>query len=151
MRRLLRRAPVFWVLGVFVAYMALNVMLSRFTLTVRFMSYYAQTLNWPELLLSALLSVAIGALIAMNGVLGTIRMRERGPAVKEGALACAGTVAGLSTGVCSACVTGFAPVVLSALGLTAGFAGLPFRGIEIQAFAVLVLSMNLRLLSAGRL
>jgi len=146
MRRLLRRPYVFWVLGIFVAYMALNVTLSQFYITVRFMHYYAQTLNWPELVLSALFSIAIGALIAMNAALGYIRMRERGPAVKEGALACAGTFAGLSTGVCSACVTGFAPVVLSALGLTAGFVGLPFKGIEIQVLTILVLSVNLRLL-----
>ena len=45
MRRLLRRPYVFWVLGIFVAYMALNVTLSQFYITVRFMHYYAQTLN----------------------------------------------------------------------------------------------------------
>ena len=143
MKTSFKKPSVFWFLGIFLAYMTLNVILSQFYVTLHYLPYYLKTLRWPELLLAGLLSTAIGVLVSLNMVSAFLRYRERRAIKKESALTCAGTLAGLATGICSACVAGIVPLLFSFLGISFSWAALPLKGMEVQAMIIAVLAINL--------
>lgn len=63
--------------------------------------------------------------------------------IQATALAGAGTVGGLATGVCSACVASVFPFFFGIFGITISFAALPFQGLEVQLTLILLLIGNL--------
>ena len=145
MKRLLTKPYIYWVIGIFLVYTALNIMISQFYITIQYIPYYLNTINWGELILGAILSLSIGILISINMVYVYIRYRERKKYRAEGALTCAATIGGLATGVCSACVAGLVPLIFSLLGLSFSWASLPFKGMEIQLIVIAVLMLSLYL------
>ncbi len=146
MKRLLQKPYLFWVLGIFIFYMGLNVIISRFYETIRYISVYAGSLNWPALILSAILSIIIGFLVAVAAVYAYIIYLERRKIKSEGVLICAGTAGGLASGICAACVS-FVPFILSMFGIAFSWAALPLKGIEIQLTSILLLAASLFLLT----
>lgn len=147
MKRIFKTPYVYWTIGIFVAYTALNVILSQFYVTVKYIPYYLETLNWTELGISAVLTFAIASLISVNSVYGYIRYLESKD-VKTCALGTsAGTLVGLSTGVCAACVAGAFPALLNVIGITFSWASLPLKGVEVQLATVAILGASLYLLN----
>lgn len=144
MKRVFKRPFVYWTLGVFLAYLIFNVMASEFYVTVQYIPYYLNQLNWFELIGSIVLTLAIASLISVNSVFGFIKYKERRALAKgSAAVTCAGTLAGFSTGVCAACVTGVFPTVLSVFGVSFSWAALPFGGMEVQLATVGILGLSL--------
>ena len=143
MKRLLKRPYIFWVMGIFLIYTILNIIISQFYVTIQYIPYYLQTLKWSELIVGGLLSLIIGVLISVNMVYTYIRYKERKKYKTEGALTCAATVGGLATGICSACVAGLVPLIFSLLGISFSWGALPFKGMEIQALVIVVLLIGL--------
>lgn len=143
MKRTLKKPYLYWTIGIFVAYMALNIIISQFYVTILYIPYYLGTINWAELLFGAVLSVVIGMLVSVNSVFLYIKYQERKSIKKDGALACAAAVGGLATGVCPACAAGLIPFVLGIFGVSFGLASLPLKGKEIQILAVAILAIGL--------
>lgn len=143
MKRLLQKPYVYWVLGIFVVYLGLNVYISEFYITIKYLAVYANQIHWIKLGLGMLFTVVIAALVAVNSVYSYIRYREKQKIKKSGALACVGTIGGLATGVCSSCVTSVFPLVLGLFGVTFSWASLPFEGLEIQALTITILGVSL--------
>ncbi len=144
---LFRKSNVYWVIGIFLLYLLINVMFSGFYTTFQLIIRYAGTVNWLKLGISIILTIVIGFLVSMNAVLWYIRYKERKECASGGTLATLGTAGGLITGVCPLCVVGLVPLVLSALGITFSFATLPFGGIEVQVLIVILLGASFKILT----
>ena len=134
------RKPLFWF--VFLGYLLLAVFVSGFYNTLPLILRYASTVSWFKLSVSFLLTLAIAFLISLNAVLVVARWREKRACQRETAVGSIGTIAGLAVGVCPLCVTGLFPLFLGLFGVTFSFASLPFQGLEIQVFIVVLLSVN---------
>ncbi len=151
MKRVFKKPYLYWTILIFLVYIILNILLSGFYNTLKLIIIYASTVNWLELGVSILLTLAIGFLVAVNSVLAYIKYKER-EKCKEGiTTAGVGTVGGLIVGVCPLCVTGLFPLILSLFGLTFTFAALPFKGIEIQILVVIILLISFRMLKKNEL
>src|SRR3989344_1132043 len=147
MRKILRKPYVFWIIGIFIFYILLNVFISGFYKTIQLIFIYASEVNWLELGTSILLSIAIGALVAINAVYAFMKYKERKKCLEGKALAGIGAAGGLIVGVCPLCVTGLFPIILGFLGISFSFASLPFNGIEVQLIVIALLSISLWMLN----
>ncbi len=126
-------------LGIFFAYLSINIFLSQFYVTLIYIPYYVSTINWGQLLLGIFLSIAISALVSMNLVLLYIRHLERKSISKESTVTFAASVGGLATGVCTVCASSFLPEILGFFGVSFSFFNLPFKGIELQLGVIALL------------
>lgn len=143
---LFRRPYIFAVLSVFFIYLVLAFLVSGFYNTLPLIFKYAQTVNWIELGISLVFSLIIAALVSFNIVVVYIKHKERKQCNQEGTLTAIGTTGGLAAGICPLCVTGLFPLILGLFGITFSFASLPFKGLEVQALSILILSLSLWML-----
>ncbi len=151
MKELLKKPYVYWILGIFLVYMLLNIWLSQFYDVLFQIPYFLDTLNWGNLLLSFVLSLTIGILIAINMTLMIKRYNLRKRLLrKQGFFSSLGIVGGFSTGVCSACIAGFFPLFFSLFGITLSWAFLPFKGIEIQLLSIFILGTSLFMITKNK-
>lgn len=150
MKRVLKRPYVYWTIGIFLVYLILNLAISGFYNTIPLIIKYAETVNWFELIISLLLSIIIGALIAINAVYAFIKYKEIRQCKEAGVLAGIGAIGGLATGFCPLCAAGLFPLIFGLFGVTFSFALLPLKGIEVQIAVILILSSSLILLSRKR-
>ena len=146
MKQVFKKPYVYWFLGIFIFYLILNVLISGFYDTIPLIIVYFNTVNWLKLGISLLLTLVIGFLVSLNGVLIYIKYKERKKCKGVGT-AGVGAVGGLIAGVCPLCVTGIIPLILGFLGVSFSFGVLPFQGIEIQVLVALVLFIGYRQLN----
>lgn len=146
MKEIFKKPYVFWFLGIFVFYLVLNVLVSGFYNTFPLIIIYAKTVNWLKLGISVTLTLVIGFLVALNGILVYIKYKER-KKCKGAGIAGVGTIGGLIVGVCPLCITGLFPLIASFIGISFSFASLPFQGIEIQLLVVLILFVSYKEIS----
>jgi len=146
MKEVFSKPRVYWFIGVFVLYLALNVIFSGFYDTIPLVVTYASTVNWLKLGVSLILTIIISFLIAVVSVLSYIRYKERRNCKNAGAVAGIAGVSGLIVGVCPLCVSGIFPLLLGALGFSFSFASLPFQGIEVQFLIIILLLVSLKML-----
>src|SRR3989344_3156911 len=144
--KILNKPYIFWIIGIFAVYILLNILLSGFFKTLILIMQYASGINWMKLSISIILTIIIGVLVAINSVLAYLRYKEKRQCREATTVATIGTLGGLVTGVCPLCVSGFFPLIFSALGISSSLASLPFGGIEIQLLVVAILALNLFLL-----
>ena len=147
MRKILEKPYIFYLIGIFLLYIILAVVFSKFYFTIKFLPYYLNTINWSELIISIILTIIIALLVSLNSVYSYIRFKQKRNIKKETSISCAATIVGLSTGVCPACVAGVFPLVLSLIGISFTWASLPFKGLEIQLLIIIVLLISLYLLN----
>ena len=150
MKRIFKKPYIFWIIGIFIFYLALNIIFSGFYQTIKLIIIYAKTVNWVELTLSVILSITIGILVSINSVYAFIKYRERKKCLEGKTLTGIGAIGGLVTGICPLCVTGLFPLIFSLFGVSFSLASLPFQGIEIQALVVMILLISLRMLSKNK-
>ena len=144
MKVIFQRPYLYWLVGVFLVYLALNVYISRFYETVQYLGVYASQVHWGKLILGMVFTLVISGLVAVNSVYGYIQYKEEQRVTKKsGIVACVGTIGGLATGVCSSCVASVFPLVLGLFGVTFSFAVLPFQGLEVQVMIIILLGISL--------
>ncbi|MEK6952594.1 MAG: hypothetical protein AABX29_06275 [Nanoarchaeota archaeon] len=141
MKQIFKKPYIYWFLGMFIFYIVLNILISGFYNTIPLIIIYSKTVNWLKLGISLVLTLFIGFLVSLNGVLIYIEYKERKECKGVGA-ASAGTVGGLIVGVCPLCITGIFPLILGLIGIGFSFASLPFQGIEVQILIALVLFVS---------
>ncbi|MEK6871809.1 MAG: hypothetical protein AABX16_02805 [Nanoarchaeota archaeon] len=142
-----KKSNIFIFILLFVGYLILNIWISGFYNTIPLIIVYANTVNWFKLGLSLLLTLVIGILVSLNGVLVYMKYQERKKCKEGVALASAGGIGGLAVGVCPLCVTGIFPLLLGFFGISFSFANLPFEGIEIQLLTIIILFASLVILN----
>lgn len=141
----LQKPYIYWTIGIFLIYTALNIWLSKFYITIKDLSNFVGTINWADLTISIILALSIGLLVAFNIIYAYIKYKPHRQ-VKTTTATCIGTITGLSTGVCAACVTSVFPTLAGLFGVTISWAALPFRGTEIQILTILLLGITLYVL-----
>jgi len=134
-----KRPYIYWIFGIFVLYLILNILFSGFYDTIPLVIFYFKTVDWFKLGVSLILTLLIGFFVAVNSVLVYILYKRKKECKNGVAAAGAGGIGGLIVGVCPLCVTGLFPLVLGALGISFSFGTLPFQGIEIQILVLGVL------------
>ena len=137
-----RRPYLYFFLAILSIYLILNIAISGFYNTIPLIIVYASTVNWLKLGFSLLLTVIIGVLVSLNVVLIYDKYKER-KKCDDIRTASVGAIGGLIVGVCPLCVSGVFPIILSLIGVSFSFGSLPFQGIEIQAFVLLILLISL--------
>ena len=143
MRLVFQKPHTYWLLGIFLAYAVISLLISGFYNTIPAIIANASTVNWPKLSLSLLFSLTIGALVAINSVYLFILYRARLQCRSATTLTSVGATAGLITGVCPLCVTGLIPLLFGLFGVSFSLGSLPFQGLEVQVLTVLLLSLSL--------
>lgn len=146
MREVFQKPRAYWFVGIFILYLGLNIFFSGFYDTIPLVIAYASTVNWLKLGVSLLLTLIISFLIAVVSVLTYVRYRERRDCRKAGVVAGAAGVSGLIVGVCPLCVSGIFPLILGFLGLSFSFASLPFQGLELQIFIIILLLIGMKMI-----
>lgn len=146
MKEIFKKPFIYWFFGIFVFYLVLSVLVSGFYNTLPLIIIYAKTVNWLKLGISLILTLVIGFLAALNGILVYIKYKERKKCKGVG-ITGVGTIGGLIVGVCPLCVTGIFPLILSLIGISFSFAFLPFQGIEIQVLVILTLFIGYKKIS----
>ncbi|MEK6854852.1 MAG: hypothetical protein AABX73_01385 [Nanoarchaeota archaeon] len=146
MNKAFKKPYTYWTIAIFFVYLAINFLASGFYNTIKLIAVYADTVNWFKLGVSLVFTLVIGFLVGINSVLVYIKYKERKQCTKEGALAGAGAIAGLATGVCPLCVTGLFPLLFSLFGLSFSFASLPLNGLEVQILTIAMLAISLKML-----
>jgi|SRR3989344_7517550 len=146
MLKVFRRPYVYWTIGIFITYMLLSIFISGFYNTIQLIFLYAKTVNWAELIISLIFSLTIGVLVAINATHSFILYKERKKCLEGNTLTGVGTLGGLVAGVCPLCVTGLFPIIFGLFGLSFSLASLPFKGLEVQVVAIVLLLSSLYLL-----
>ncbi len=146
MLKIFKKPYIYWTISIFLFYIILNILISGFYSTIQLISIYAKTVNWVDLSISIILSIIIGGLVSINVTYSYILYKERNNCLEENTLTGIGTLGGLATGICPLCVTGLFPLISGLLGISFSFASLPFKGLEIQAIAIILLLISLYLL-----
>lgn len=146
MKEIFKKPYIYWTAGIFVFYLILNLIISGFYNTIPLIIKYAKTVNWLELIISIMLSIAIGILISINTFYAFIKYKERKQCKEAGALTGLGIAGGLATGFCPLCVAGLFPLIFSLLGISFSLAALPLKGIEVQLGVIIILSVSLYIL-----
>tara|TARA_Y100000310_G_C20449356_1_gene699925 strand:- start:328 stop:798 length:471 start_codon:yes stop_codon:yes gene_type:complete len=147
MKEVFKKPYRYWLIGIFIVYLVVTIYVSEFYITAMHIPNYLQTIKWPELIASSLLSLIIAALVAISSVYAFIKYKERKSIKAEGSVICAATIGGIATGVCPACVTGFFPLLFSLFGISFSFIDMPFQGIEIQVLIIAILATSLYFLN----
>ena len=141
-----KKPYLYFFIILFTVYLALNITISQFYVTVQYLPKYVETIKWEELVISGFLTLIIAFLVALTGTLIYKNWKERISVKKQTALVSLGTLGGLATGVCTACVAGLFPLIFGLFGVSFSFLSLPFKGMEIQLLVITFLSINLYLL-----
>lgn len=145
-RRVFSRPQVYYLLIIFLSYSVINYFTSGFNKTLSVVIIYLSSVDITKLVLSAILSLMIGLLIAINAVITYMKYKERMDCKNSVGLTSIGTIGGLATGVCPLCITGLFPLIFGLFGVTFSYATLPFQGIEIQVLVIVILFVSLLLL-----
>ena len=143
MKRVFQQPYRYWLLGIFLIYLVIVVLVSGFYNTIPAIIVNAATVNWFKLSLSLLFSLMIGALVAVNSVYLFILSKARRQCRSAKALTGVGATTGIITGICPLCVTGLIPLLFGFFGVSFSLGSLPFQGLEVQVMTILILLFSL--------
>ena len=151
MKELFKKPKVYWLGGIFLGYLIIDVLVSGFYNVLLQIPYFLETINWSRLILSISLAMIIAFLVAMNMLLLYQAIKEKQKIKREGIVSSLGMVSGLAAGVCPACVLGLFPIIFSLFGLTFTWTFLPWEGTEIQVVTILLLATSIILLTRKKI
>lgn len=92
------------------------------------------------------LNIIVSSLVALNINLIIIRYKEVGGiSVKGGGVGSLGVFGGILGGSCPACFAGVFPALMGMFGVVLTLSSLPFKGLEIQLFSVVLLLISIKM------
>lgn len=145
-RAVLKKPYVFYFIGIFLVYIALNLWVNQMYVNLPILTSYATWFLVPFVVLNFLL---VPFLVALTVNLFIIKFKEmRSVSGKgSGGFGFVGVFGGILGGACPGCFVGLFPAVLGLFGITATLAILPLYGLEIQAASVGLLGFSIILLT----
>ena len=150
MRIILKKPYIYFIVAIFLFYLLMNLFISGFYDTIPLILAYSKTVNWPKLLISIILSIAIALLISINLTYLYISYKQRKSCRAEATATSIATLGGLITGFCPLCVTGIFPILFGLFGVTFSLASLPFQGIEVQLGIIVLLIISYKMLTKNK-
>jgi len=142
-----KRPYIYFFILIFIVYLTLDIIISQFYVTIRYIPKYLNTINWFELGLSIFLTLVIAFLVSLTLLLSYLKYKQRQNVKKGLTVAALGTTGGFAAGVCTACVAGIFPFIFSLFGISFSWLSLPFKGLEFQIFVIILLIISLYLLN----
>ncbi|MBI2004315.1 hypothetical protein HYS72_02510 [Candidatus Pacearchaeota archaeon] len=146
---IIKKPYVFYFIGVFLAYLAINVLINKtfVTLPTLFTSYKL-SFAIPFIALSLITAL----LAAANVNLVIIKFKELKQMNKKGnagvgGMGALGIFGGILGGACPGCFVGLFPALLGLFGITASLSILPLYGLEIQMLSLVLLTISIFLLT----
>ncbi len=159
LKQLFQRPYLFWIAGIALIYISLNMFLSKFYLTLWYVPYFLDTMNWTDFLLSLGFTILIGILVAINMLLSYLHYQENKHHLnqkncvshdrKATIFASIGAFLGLAIGVCSACTPLFFPLLLSIFDVSLTWSMLSINGLQVQLVLVVLLLTNIYYFQSG--
>ena len=147
MKRVFKKPYRYFIIGIFLLYLLINLIISGFYETIPLIIAYAGSVNWLKLSVSIIFSLIIGTLVSINTVLIFIKYQERKKCLAGTTTTSIGTIGGLITGFCPLCVTGLFPLIFGLFGISLSLTSLPLGGIEIQILVIIFLLASLKILN----
>ena len=146
-KEVFKKPYIYFFILILIVYLTLNILISQFYITLRYIPKYIDTINWFELTLSILFTLVIAFLVSLTILLSYIKYKQRQKIKKGVAIAALGTTSGFAAGVCTACVAGVFPFIFSLFGISFSWLSLPFKGLEFQLLVIILLLTSLHLLN----
>jgi len=146
-KEVFKKPYIYFFILILIVYLTLNILISQFYITLRYIPKYIDTINWFELTLSILFTLVIAFLVSLTILLSYIKNKQRQKIKKGVAIAALGTTSGFAAGVCTACVAGVFPFIFSLFGISFSWLSLPFKGLEFQLLVIILLLTSLHLLN----
>jgi len=146
-KEVFKKPYIYFFILILIVYLTLNILISQFYITLRYIPKYIDTINWLELTLSILFTLVIAFLVSLTILLSYMKYRQRQKIKKGVAIAALGTTSGFAAGVCTACVAGIFPFIFSLFGISFSWLSLPFKGLEFQVLVIILLLTSLHLLN----
>jgi len=146
-KEVFKKPYIYFFILILIVYLTLNILISQFYVTLRYIPKYIDTINWFELTLSILFTLVIAFLVSLTILLSYIKYKQRQKIKKGVAIAALGTTSGFAAGVCTACVAGVFPFIFSLFGISFSWLSLPFKGLEFQLLVIILLLTSLHLLN----
>ena len=146
-KEVFKKPYIYFFILILIVYLTLNILISQFYVTLRYIPKYIDTINWFELTLSILFTLVIAFLVSLTILLSYIKNKQRQKIKKGVAIAALGTTSGFAAGVCTACVAGVFPFIFSLFGISFSWLSLPFKGLEFQLLVIILLLTSLHLLN----
>ena len=146
-KEVFKKPYIYFFILILIVYLTLNILISQFYITLRYIPKYIDTINWLELTLSILFTLVIAFLVSLTILLSYMKYRQRQKIKKGVAIAALGTTSGFAAGVCTACVAGIFPFIFSLFGISFSWLSLPFKGLEFQLLVIILLLTSLHLLN----
>lgn len=152
LKKLFQRPYFFWICAIALIYISLNMLLSKFYLTLWYVPYFLDTMNWRDFLLSIGLTFFIGILVAINMMLSYLHYQENKHHFqqkncvhdrKATIFASIGAFLGLAIGVCSACTPLIFPLLLSVFDISLTWSALSINGLQVQLILIVLLLANI--------
>lgn len=145
-RAVLEKPYVFYFIGIFLAYIALNLWVNQVYVNLPLLTSYATWFLIPFVALNFLL---VPFLVALTVNLSVIKFKEmRSVSGKSSSgFGFVGVFGGILGGACPGCFVGLFPAVLGLFGITASLSVLPLFGLEIQLASVGLLGFSIVLLT----
>ena len=156
MKKIIQKPYIYWMGGIAFSYIALNIFLSKFYLTLLYMPYFFDTMNWRDFLLSMSFTILIGILVAVNMVTAYLHYQETKKHLQKNqnntcaakdtratVFASFGAFVGLAIGVCSACTPSLLLFLFSIFGVTLTWSSLLINGFYVQILLVMLLVLNI--------
>ncbi|PIZ81926.1 hypothetical protein COX98_01905, partial [Candidatus Pacearchaeota archaeon CG_4_10_14_0_2_um_filter_30_11] len=69
MKEIFKKPYIYWLISIFIFYLILNILLSGFYNTIPLIAIYFSSVNWFKLGISLSLTLVIGFLVSVNGIL----------------------------------------------------------------------------------
>ena len=145
-RAITEKPYVFYFIGIFLVYIALNLGVNQVYVNLPILTSYATWFFVPFVILNFLL---VPFLVALTVNLSIIKFKEmRSVSSKSSSgFGFVGVFGGILGGACPGCFVGLFPAVLGLFGITATLAILPLYGLEIQLASVGLLGFSIVLLT----
>ncbi len=139
----IRKPYIYSFFIIILIYIAITIIINKFYTVFSYLISFNPKFVIPSLILNLIVAV----LIAINVNLVYSKFREIRKIKSTPALTFFGAFSGMLGGLCPGCVTGLFPLIASIFGISLGLASLPFKGLEFQALAILLLVISISFLT----
>lgn len=143
-KAILKRPYIFYFILIFLAYIALNLIINKLYVNTLVFTTFALWFRIPFLIFNFLL---VPFLAALTINLSVLRFKEASSLGLGSGATGLGAFGGILGGACPGCFVGLFPAFLGVFGVTATLSIFPFYGLEIQLASVVLLLIAIMLLT----
>jgi len=120
---------------ILIVYLIITAIVNKFYIVAPYIKTYNLRIVIPHLILNLIVAI----LVAININLIYLKFKEAKRVEKSSTLTFFGVFSGMLGGLCPGCIAGLFPLITSFFGIGLSLASLPFKGLELQVLAIIIL------------